>query len=1047
MTSGWRSALEQGLGASYQIRQELGGGGMSATFIAEETALGRSVVLKVLSPELTAGLNAERFEREIHLAARLQHAFIVPLLAAGIADGQPWYTMPLVQGESLRARIAREGALTPNATARILRDVAEALAYAHAQGVVHRDIKPDNILLSGAHALVADFGVAKAVSASTTGGGRAGVTGTGIAIGTLAYMSPEQAAADPQTDHRSDLYALGATAYEMLTGRPLFGQRSPAQMLVAHATERPESLTKIAPSVPNELAALVDRLLAKHPNDRPAHAQDVADALAGMLTRWTSGEMPPTRTITFGRALALWSAAFVGVVGAAWLAVRWLPIPEWTLPAAIVVMLAGLPVLVLTAWLHRPAKPIAPMPSVSSTTTVGKIKAVARPHLTWNRAARGGGIAVGALALVAAAWAGSRALGVGPAATLRSEGRIAPTDRVFVAEFDSPTSDTGLGGVVTDLIRTELGRSASLQLISPNERAATLTAMGRPATTRVGSNLAREFSARANAKVYLSGAVTQLGSGYLLRAGLMETSSGSELAAFRESARSADDIIKAVDHLGRELRDRLGASLREVRSAPPLSWSVTPSLEAARLYTEGIALASAADQSAGLRLLERAVQVDTEFAMAYRRMASYYDNVGNPDRSAWAAERAFRFRAKLPAAMQRTVEGSYYSSAGAYDLDKSDAAYEARLETFGPDGPTLNNVALHYAEKRDFERSLETFRSAIKLDSTSAFAPISILGAMWATGRKEEARQYIEKNLTRWLNPVVLITPRSELASAELNVDSAARIIEAGLREPYRPTPNQRAALDLMLAPRQRAQGRLAAATQSIEEAVKVNPASDTVGKIAPSVLYRAQMRAWDEERPAEARHLLDSVSAANPPGNATPLAYHWTELATEYALAGDPAKARALMSAFEQRATPNMKSYYRMQIELARGWIAIAEKRYGDAITAFKAADVTRCTVCALGPLAHAYDLNNQPDSAIAVFERYLSTNNFARAFQDQIFLAGTYKRLGELYDTKGNVEKARLYYTQFVDLWKNADPELQPKVAQVRQRLATLRAREPKG
>src|SRR5438128_2653395 len=167
MTQTWRESLQSGLGTSYQIRQELGGGGMSATFIAEEVALGRSVVLKALTPELASGLNVERFEREIKLAARLQHTFIVPLLAAGVTDGHPWYTMPLVQGESLRARITREGALTHGATARILRDIAEALAYAHSQGVVHRDIKPDNILLSGNHAMVTDFGVAKALSAAT----------------------------------------------------------------------------------------------------------------------------------------------------------------------------------------------------------------------------------------------------------------------------------------------------------------------------------------------------------------------------------------------------------------------------------------------------------------------------------------------------------------------------------------------------------------------------------------------------------------------------------------------------------------------------------------------------------------------------------------------------------------------------------------------------------------------------------------------------------------------------------------------------------------
>lgn len=315
MSDSWREGLEAGLGASYRIRQELGGGGMSTTFIAEEVALGRSVVLKALSPDLASGLNAERFQREIQVLARLQHAFIVPLLSSGVTQGHPWYTMPLVQGESLRARLQREGPVTPAATARILHDVAEALAYARTHGVVHRDIKPDNILLSGSHALVADFGIAKALSASTTDGS---ITATGIAIGTPAYMAPEQAAGDTTTDHRADLYSLGVTGYEMLTGRTPFSHRSPAQVLAAHMTEQPEPISKIAPSVPRELAALIEQLLAKLPEDRPAGAEDVVGSLAAMLNGWTAADRPVTTSVRgVWKSPAGWAAAaaLVAVAG------------------------------------------------------------------------------------------------------------------------------------------------------------------------------------------------------------------------------------------------------------------------------------------------------------------------------------------------------------------------------------------------------------------------------------------------------------------------------------------------------------------------------------------------------------------------------------------------------------------------------------------------------------------------------------------------------------------------------------------------------------
>ncbi|MBW2465313.1 MAG: serine/threonine protein kinase, partial [Deltaproteobacteria bacterium] len=209
--------LQTAVGDTYAIERELGGGGMSRVFLALETRLDRKVVIKLLPPEMGAGVNVERFEREIKLAAKLQHPHIVPLLTAGSEGDLLWYVMPYIEGESMRAKLAREGELPIGEAVRILKEVIDALQYAHSNKVVHRDIKPDNVMLSGKHAVVTDFGVAKAVSAST---GESNLTSLGVALGTPAYMSPEQAAADPHVDHRADIYAIGAMAYEMLTGRP-----------------------------------------------------------------------------------------------------------------------------------------------------------------------------------------------------------------------------------------------------------------------------------------------------------------------------------------------------------------------------------------------------------------------------------------------------------------------------------------------------------------------------------------------------------------------------------------------------------------------------------------------------------------------------------------------------------------------------------------------------------------------------------------------------------------------------------------------------------
>jgi TolB-like protein len=256
---------------------------MSRVFVAEETALDRRVVIKVLPPETAAQVSLERFKREILLAAKLQHPHIVPLLTAGESNGLPYFTMPFVDGESLRVRLARHGELPVNHAIRMLREIASALAYAHEHGIVHRDIKPDNVLLSGGSAMVTDFGVAKALSASSNAE-HGGMTSLGVALGTPAYMSPEQASADPSVDHRADIYSVGVLAYELLTGQPPFAGRTPQNLLAAHVTEAPEAVNKRRASLPPALAALVMRCLEKRPADRPQSASEVVHALDDITT-------------------------------------------------------------------------------------------------------------------------------------------------------------------------------------------------------------------------------------------------------------------------------------------------------------------------------------------------------------------------------------------------------------------------------------------------------------------------------------------------------------------------------------------------------------------------------------------------------------------------------------------------------------------------------------------------------------------------------------------------------------------------------------------
>src|SRR5688572_4748811 len=315
---------------------------MSRVFAATEHALGRKVVIKVLPPELSAGVNRERFQREIQVAAQLQHPHIVPLLSAGrlpsteappAADAAAhgsgpagdsellYYTMPYIDGESLRAAVARRGRLPVREVVRILHDVIEALAYAHGRGVVHRDIKPGNILTIGSHALVTDFGVAKALSAAMP---VSGMTSAGMAIGTPAYMAPEQLAADPAADHRIDIYAVGLLAYELLSGQSPFVGTSPQATMAAQLTRVPDPLDSVRDDVPPALAAVIMRCLEKLPEHRPQTANALLDELDGLSTpaagTGSSGavtvKVPAARSSTVQRRALIAGGLLVVLAGA-----------------------------------------------------------------------------------------------------------------------------------------------------------------------------------------------------------------------------------------------------------------------------------------------------------------------------------------------------------------------------------------------------------------------------------------------------------------------------------------------------------------------------------------------------------------------------------------------------------------------------------------------------------------------------------------------------------------------------------------------------------
>lgn len=1048
MTSELRDRLQTTLGAAYTLERELGGGGMSRVFVARDEALGRNVVVKVLSPELAAGVNAHRFRREIRLAARLQHPHIVPLLAAGDIDGLPFYTMPHVEGESLRARLARDGGLPIRDAVRLLREVADALAYAHAHDIVHRDIKPDNVLLSGHHALVTDFGVAKALQSATDAG--VGITSRGIVLGTPAYMAPEQVAGDPTVDHRADLYAFGALAYELLTGEAPFTGRSPQALLAAHVAERPVPVEERRTAVPPALATLVMRCLEKHPADRPQSAQELLDALESVATTAvtpTSAAPSPPATVALGRVALLYAVAFAATMLAAWTARDLLGLPRWVVPGAAVVMLLGVPVLVATAtaqhFVQRAATPATPEPrdGTPRRPSIGvRLAAAAHPWLTWRRAAVGGIAAVGVFALIVGGYLAARALGIGPAASLLAAGKLTERERVLVVDFASPPGDSLLGAVVSEALRTDLTQSSAVRPVQPTFVRDVLLRMERPAASRVDFSLGREVAAREGIAVLLDGDVAPVGGGYVVSARLVSTQSGEALAAFRETAADARDLLPAIDRLSRDLRAKAGESLLAVRRSPPLERVTTTSLDALRRYTQGVrAIEIEGDVAKGYSLLEEAIALDTTFAMAYRKLGIDMANRDEPpDRVYALLKHAYDHRDRLTDAERYLTIGSFYTAAE-YDPEKALAAYTKLVDLDPDNGAALNNLGQVYEFLRDPARAQTYYVRSAGGQNGSVLAALNVAYAQFELGHTDSA--------TRTMHAVAVRFPQSPgpafgmalLAAAQGNYDDAAARFTA-LRAERRTNPRVQANMGARLALVGWTRGRLAEASRLARESAELHHQRGNV----PAQLVNRALIGWSDAwfRGQRERGVaeMDRALSEVPLATMSPLARPYAALAWRYALAGRPDRATALLAEWERAVPAPQRRLLEPLRHTTRGEIALAERRLGDALAEFRASDEGECIVCALPNIGRAYDALGQTDSTIAVYERYLAARDLDRIPTDAIFRAGVEKRLGELYEARGDTVRATDHYGRFVDLWKNADPELQPQVAEARRRMDAL-------
>jgi eukaryotic-like serine/threonine-protein kinase len=1041
------SRIAAALADRYRIERELGQGGMATVYLAEDLKHRRRVAVKVLRPELAESIGGARFLREIEIAAQLTHPHILPLHDSGEAGGFLYYVMPYVDGEPLRAKLAREGALAPADAARYLREVADALAYAHSRGVVHRDIKPENVMVSGRHVMVMDFGIAKAVSEAADSA--QGLTTVGMTLGTPAYMSPEQAVADPNIDHRADIYALGIMGYEMVTGRTPFDARSPQQVLAAHVTQAPEPLLSRAPGCPPALASLVMRCLEKRPEARPQSAADIVAPLEVAAT--PSGELEPTgaqpvisgataaairRAHPVRVALAFGVTAVILLAAVAFLVYR-LGLPYWVLWGAGLLLLAGLPIMLFTGH-HERRRAIARTTAIHTPVETG----VSR-WLTWRKAILGGALAFGGLALVAGGYTAMRLMGIGPVGTLVASGVLKNRDRLILADFENRAADSTLGPSVTEAFRVDLQQSQTLRLVDATEVTDALRRMERPASSPLVPALAQEVAQRSGIKAVVAGQIDPVGSSYVLSASLLDAADGRVLTAVRETADGPGELLKAIDRLSAKLRERIGESLVTIRESEPLEQVTTASLPALRKYSEAVHYVDLGREEEAIPLLQEAISLDTGFAMAYRKLAVSIDNSqGSRAASIAATTKAYEHRNRLPD-VERELTTAYYHTNADYDEEKQAAAYHSVL-SLDPDNTTaLNNLANLRNEQRRYAEAESLATRAMRLGPSASFFQNAVAAQL------SQRRPAAAESTLATFRKVAPNSPNQSLMEAEIDLSrrdfAAAEKVVQRRRDSLRDNPGEQAGTSNVLASIAEARGQLAAAAQHerdfmAESEARGLPRDYLVGATRLALIdlrYRDRPAdALAEVSAALAKHPLESLPAADRP---------YLQLATVYAVARKPAEARRYLKDYEA-AVPEQVRRSVSNRGLAYGAVAEAEGRPQDAIPAYREAYASTgfCGVCGLPQMAAAYDRLGQPDSARVVYQRYVDTPAAFAWGVDRSQLAASYKRLGELYEAGNDRKQAVRYYEKFVDLWKDADPELQPGVKEVRGRLAKL-AQEP--
>lgn len=723
-------------------------------------------------------------------------------------------------------------------------------------------------------------------------------------------------------------------------------------------------------------------------------------------------------------------------------------LPDWVQGFAVILLVVGLPVVLATAFVQEGVgrRPVAQtqvsMPP-SQEPAAGPVAIPGtRPAgwglFTWRRALLGGVGAFVLLALALGGWVVLRSLGIGPAGTLVAKGVLEERATLVLTDFSA--EDASLSRAATEAFRVDLDQSSVIDLADPGFVAAVLTRMERDAEAPLDLATGRELAVREGMPAVIAGEVTRAGTGYVLTAQLLTPDGGEVLVSGRETAADDSELISAIDRLSKKLRERIGESLGDLAGGPALESVTTGDLEALRLYSQAVKASDTGQSQLGADLLEEAVALDTSFAMAWRKLGMIHVSgngaLGNFTRGVEALGRAYTFRDRLTERERGLATAGYYSYVDRDDRRAADA-YERMLDRDPEDAWALNNLALIVGgDFGDYEQAEDLLLRSIALDTLSTTHHWNLSVVQSRLGKYDEAAGTLEAWRRRIPNDPMSLQFSAFLAGASRDFEEAERYA----RESRQVRPGNRLdegasyrLLSLIAATR----GRVGEAVELSGRAEEAAIAAQGVGRALRDALDPAWISLATKGLPTEAAGLLGDALARYPLDEMGPLDPPWGQLVELSARTGSVDQARELIARWEA-ADPQAAPYPRHGRAL--GWIALEDGDIEGALRILDGTEEYACAECVPAAKAAAWSRAGDADSTISYLERYVDANNMFRMAQDATVLGGSLERLGELYDEKGDLDNAAIYYAQFVELWADADEELQPRVRVAQARLEEI-------